>query len=390
MDRFWRLLVLAALGLAATFAQPARASAADLPDCGGAPEGVCRVQKAFAPTAVLDRLHGRDFAWWIEGDTLNMVARGSAAPFVCCSVQLHLSPLAGPPGLWAEAVHLPRLQEAVLELGVLHGRPDDTLEVWRGPHAPPAPPALDPPPAWLHRLTVSSRALGESRIVYVYAPPRRRAPYPVIYMADGQSVPDYARIVHGLAAAGLAKEVVLIGLEPGAAGMKPGSGAEDQARKQEYLFDFPDGADRFARHERFLLDEVMPMAERDYGASADPRLRAVLGYSNGGAWALEMGARHPATFAGVVALSSGWTKALPLLETASAGRVYLGYGLYEAGQGRDPAREAAAVLSKRVDSLRLEVRVAGHSDRAFADQFGEALPWLFPASGPPRRRGSKR
>src|SRR5207245_1375598 len=61
--------------------------------------------------------------------------------------------------------------------------------------------------------------------------------------------------------------------------------------------------ERFAAHEKFICDEVVPWAERELGASADRKDRALYGCSNGARFALEMGLRRPDLFGHVIAFS---------------------------------------------------------------------------------------
>ena len=331
-------------------------------------------------------LGGRDFAWRIDGDTLTVAATGVQPPQFCCTFEEALGPVEGAAGLWALSLRAPQLDEAVVDITGLGptlsgGKP----AVWRGPHAPPAPPRQAPPAGWIHDVTLDSKALGEKRRVLVYAPPPDGTPRPVIYMADGQNVTELAAIAHGLALAGLAREPILIGLEVGEADEALGQPGFDPQRynllrHQEYLLAAPGGETRFAGHERFLLDELLPYAEKTWGAPADPALRAVMGESDGAAWALAMAARHPGVFHTAIALSFGW--GTPVLAALKEGRIrnaYLGAGLYEPSFLRR-TRDAAAELSGKADRLRLEIRAAGHSPTAWQDQFGQALTWAFPAA----------
>ena len=57
----------------------------------------------------------------------------------------------------------------------------------------------------------------------------------------------------------------------------------------------------FNAHERWVLEVVIPWAERV--ARASPQQRAVGGYSNGADFALAMGRLHPDVFSGVLAHS---------------------------------------------------------------------------------------
>ncbi|MDP3748320.1 MAG: alpha/beta hydrolase-fold protein [Phenylobacterium sp.] len=220
--------------------------------------------------------------------------------------------------------------------------------------------------------------MGEPRKLTIYAPPNpppgRR--YPVIYAADGGSVRQWAGIVHALVEAGKLPQVILVGLWPAPADAVRGAALGVQFRHQEYLIGFEGGDARFTAHERFLLEEVAPLAERQFAAATDPRERAVAGYSNGGAWALQMGARHPGVFGKVISLSPAGASGIGILQGAKFGDVFLGGGTLEPTFATN-ARTAAALVAPRADRLWLEVRTAGHSHDLWEDLFAEAVVWML-------------
>jgi enterochelin esterase-like enzyme len=368
---------------------PPRAGTPDFPTCGSVIEQPCRIPNAISAADARRWLGDRDFVWRIDRDTLKVVAAGAQPPQLCCTFQGALDPIAGASGLRALSIRAPRLDEAVLDIVLLGPTGVVKPEVWRGPKAPPAAPQQPPPAEWLHSVTLDSKALGEQRRLEIYAPPADGRPRPVIYMADGGNVSHLAAIAHGLALAGLVREPILVGLDVGPTSAAPGQQGFDPQRynllrDREYLVGFQDGEARFADHERFLLDEVLPYAEKTWGVTTDPALSAIMGESDGAAWALVMAARHPDTFQTAIALSFAYGP--PVLAVLKEGRIrnaYLGAGLYEANPLRR-TRDASTELSGQADRLRLEVRAAGHSPVAWDDQFTEALLWAFPSTGPRR------
>lgn len=350
----------------------------DLPVCAARLEEPCRIPGALTAAEVRALLGDRGSAWRVEDGTLHVVGAGARPLTLCCTFQAPLRPVAGAPDLWALSVHAPRLDEAVLDILVRAGSGAREAERWRGPKAPPAAPKAVPPAEWLHGVRLDSAAMGERRGLIVYAPPPDGKPRPVIYMADGGSVPGFAAIAHALAIGGRVREPVLVGLLVGPSGDAPADPKRfNRQRHEEYLLNFDNGAARFTAHERFLLDEVLPYAERTWGAAADPSLRAVMGYSDGAAWSLAMAARNPGIFRNAIALSFGWSPGvLPTLKRAPIANLYLAAGLYEPDFLK-PTREAAGVLSAG-GRVRFEVRAAGHGMTVWEDEFAEALPWTFP------------
>ena len=375
----------AALVLVAS-APPPTAVTPDFPTCGVSVEQPCRILNAISAADARHWLGGHNFVWRVDGDTLKVVAASAQPPQLCCTFQAALDPVLGASGLWELSVRAPQLDEAVVDIVLLSPTGKVNPEVWRGPKAPPPAPQQAPPPGWLHSVTLGSNALGEKRGLAIYAPPADGRPRPVIYMADGGNVSHLATIAHGLALAGLVREPILVGLEVGPAGAAPGQPGFDPQRysllrHQEYLIGLQGGEARFANHERFLLDEVLPYAEKTWGVRADPALRAVMGESDGAAWALTVAARHPDIFQTAIALS--FTYGPPVLAVLKEGRIrnaYLGAGLYEANPLRR-TRDASTELGGKADRLRLEIRAAGHSSTAWDDQFAQALLWAFPTNG---------
>jgi predicted alpha/beta superfamily hydrolase len=212
-------------------------------------------------------------------------------------------------------------------------------------------------------------------------PPQTTKPLPVVYLADGL-VMQVASVVHSLAQSGLGQEMILVGLLPGPALKDMGSPSAFQAlgemRAQEYLEEYRGGQARFAAHERFVLEEVIPLLESRWHAPSNPALRAVMGQSNGAAWALTMAARHPETFSTAIAISFGWQPALKeLAKVRALGSVYLSAGLFEPDY-LARTQEAALAASPRAARLRLDIAPADHSQETFDRRYGDALSWAFP------------
>ncbi len=146
-------------------------------------------------------------------------------------------------------------------------------------------------------LTLPSRHLPQGRQVRVWLPPGHSASqrYPVIYIADGAA--EFGDELLAAMQAGRLPAMVVVGIE-----------ADQAARFAEYV-DFPkregvpsDPA-RFAAHERFIIEELMPWAESTLGASKEPGSRTVAGSSNGADWAAAMALQHPDLFGRAIVMS---------------------------------------------------------------------------------------
>lgn len=80
-------------------------------------------------------------------------------------------------------------------------------------------------------------------------------------------------------------------------------------REQEYLLGR--NQERCAVHERFFVYEVVDWAARPLGVSTNREKPAVFGFSEGGAFAVSLGIRHPDQFSTPLAFclgegSQGW------------------------------------------------------------------------------------
>jgi enterochelin esterase-like enzyme len=251
--------------------------------------------------------------------------------------------------------------------------------------APPEPPAFRAVDGSIHVEQIESRYLHERRTILVYVPAgASHAPLPVIYLADGLA-PQVGPVIHALAEAGLAREAIIVGISPGPAFDRPPTEEmfrqHGELRAQEYLLDYPHGKTRFAAHEQFLLQEVLPLIEKKWGASTDRRERAVMGQSNGAAWALFMASRHPDLFSTVIALSFGWKPTLAQLRKGGAiERLYLSVGTQEPPLFPVRSRQAVDILASRAKWLRYDVSPEQHGQAAWDQRYRDALTWAFPTT----------
>jgi len=277
---------------------------------GGLPDGqeVVRVWCPRDAAGLRERLGDARYAAWAEDDVLHVLWRGAAEQVVLGGgIQVPLWPVEGSAspetgeGLWEASLRVRRLDEAVITVMVI-GPVTDTM-TWRGPRAPAGPAAGEEPielAGEVREHTIESVPLRGPRGVTVYVPPGaagEAGPLPGCVLADGQSVPGFARVLEPAIASGAAPPVVLIGVH--SAG---GHADRSDLRAQEYL---PrQRPRRFAAHLSFVIDEVIPWATASL--PVDPtRSWLASGFSNGAAWAIAAAQRRPEVFGGVAALSAG-------------------------------------------------------------------------------------
>ena len=153
-----------------------------------------------------------------------------------------------------------------------------------------------------------SGIVGDERDYYVYTPPEYRSSkgnLPVLYlfhgfsdMANGWSIVGKANVImDNLIAQKKVKPMIVV--------MTLGYGVPDFVTKGGNFRDPNRSVKNFTLFRQSVLEEVMPMVERDYRASKKQSDHAVAGLSMGGAETLLTGLNNPDKFAYVGAFSSG-------------------------------------------------------------------------------------
>jgi len=198
----------------------------------------------------------------------------------------------------------------------------------------------------------------------------------VVYLGDGGSVTPLAPALDTLIMTGALPRIMLVGIP--SAMRKPGDAPDLDPRAMEYLWDFETGNARFIAHEKFLIDEVIPWAEKKYGAPHDRSKRATWGISNSGGWALDMGLRHPDAIGNVIAFSPGGRHG----EIDKTVKLEPGVRFFIQGGTMESAFHTIALswgdsLSARGVKAKVREVVAGHDWTVWHDTFPDALEWAF-------------
>jgi S-formylglutathione hydrolase FrmB len=220
---------------------------------------------------------------------------------------------------------------------------------------------------------------GEQRTVWTWRPARAtEGPLPVVYMFDGMD---------GL-------QVLLLRLKPafdsGALPpvlfVAPAAYPSTEGRGAEYLRGYTGGADEYAAHERWLLNEVVPWAQRALGASSDRTQVFVAGYSFGGDLALSLANAHPDVFGGAlvhspVGANGGWVESN---STTQRWVVTGGTAEYSGSIRRsaDVPRQVIDALRRDHAPLRWCVGRWGHNGPAWRDLSPGSLVWLLRLGDP--------
>ena len=199
------------------------------------------------------------------------------------------------------------------------------------------------------------------RRVTVYVPPV--APEGVVFAGDGQLISQWGGI---LEAAG-APPAMIVGTH---------RLDDEMLRLHEYSPSF--GAQRFAAHEKFFVEDVRQWTRSRFGVAPPPERTAVFGVSAGAELALAMGLGHPDTYGAVFCASPGGGYRPPAVLPGSLPRAYLVAGTLEPFFRENATRWAVALRDAGADVVMTE-RVGSHGDAFWQREFPLMVAWAFGA-----------
>ena len=349
---------------------------------GGLPDGQV-VQRVWHPrkaAELRDRLGESRSVLWASGDVLHVLWRGEAEQVLLGGgLQAPMWPVEGAEGLWEASLRVRRLDEAVITVMIIglgaadlpFGRPVTDPMTWHGPRAPAVSEVEGPLAGEVREHVLESAALRGPRTVSVYLPPAGSFTSSLsgCVLADGEVVPDFARVLEAAIASGAAPPVLLVGLH------HAGDPADrSELRAQEYLPRYKPR--RFAAHLAFVTGEVIPWAVSSFPVGGGPWISA--GFSNGAAWAIGAAQRRPDVFGGVAGFSAGMVPKR-VAGTSRGVRHYLAAGMLEEGFRRSTLEWASRLRRAGVPYSHHEW-AGGHDPFWWQRTLPEALAWLL-ASG---------
>lgn len=197
------------------------------------------------------------------------------------------------------------------------------------------------------------------RLATAYVPPD--PPEAIVFAGDGQTVSQWG----GVLEAADVSSTMIVGVH---------RAADETLRLHEYSPGFD--PERFAAHERLFVQDVGAWVRSRFGLTLSAERTAVLGVSAGGELALAMGMRHPDRFGLIFSASPGGGYRPPSELPTPLPRTYLLAGTLEPFFRRNAARWAAALRDAGGEVV-MRVRVAGHDEAMWRDEFPLMLAWAF-------------
>ena len=311
----------------------------------------------------------------IAGDTVTFAVRAPSVTHITLVGGLRLSlDRVGSTDLWAARVYVPGMRESVISYRLL----TDTTTVIprrsavRGSRAPRPPLRAMTLRGTLRFDTLQSVALGMPREIISYVPRTAgiHGRIDVVYIADGATVRDLAPMMDTLVTRGELPPMVLVGVR--AARSNPGDAATANDRAREYVYGFDPDSTRYLAHEKFFVEEVSAWAEKTLNIANTRAGRTIWGASNGGAFAVAMGLRHPDRFAHVIAASPVYALIPRAAVNGPLPTFTLSAGTLEQVV-RGTTASLVATLRNLNASMKFELFAGGHDDLIWSESFVRAV-----------------
>lgn len=218
---------------------------------------------------------------------------------------------------------------------------------------------------------------GTQRPVCVWWPKNASgAALPVLYMADGMLGLYAAAIeLRPVVERGAVAPFMIVAVAP-----RP----EPEKRADEYWMDR--SAHAFETHETWLIEKVIPWAEKTKRASNERDKRFIGGFSNGADLAWALANRHPDTFGGALIHSPAGAKVSWVGERAGTQRWVITGGTEELPgsikRGGQLPRDIAHALANRAAPARVCIGRWGHEFRYWRQLSPGSITWLLKLGKP--------
>lgn len=220
---------------------------------------------------------------------------------------------------------------------------------------------------------------GETRPVWVWRPGNAPAErLPTLYMADGLDG-LYVAVAH-------LQPLIEAGTIPPFLVVATNANPDNQKRAAEYLRGWTGGSDDFAVHERWLIEQVIPWAERTQRAANTREQRFIGGFSNGADLAWQLANAHPDTFGGALIHSPVGASASWIAPTATNQRWVITGGTQESSGGMERGGQLPRAISQALERAGAPTRTCigrwGHVGRAWRELSPGSIVWLLGLGDP--------
>ena len=336
------------------------------------------VERPKALEAYAQKLGDKTIETFLEGDLLTIVWKSKPEENMWPGFTVTHHQVPGTNIKVAQA-KMSDWDKAFFNVGVFGQGSPAAYEMFTGPNAPAMPEKATELKGEITKHKLKSQFIDDERDVHVYLPPNPTIGMPVVYLSDGGAAESFAKVIEPFILAGKIEPLALVGVLSGG---YLGDRAEEydpnkDVRALEYLKVIED--ERYEKHLNFFTQEVIPWAQEKYSVSRFPRNRAVMGYSNGGAFAVTASVDRPLVFGSTLAYSVAAFDRDMLTNDVKGkrlGNFYISAGTLEPFiRGSRDAQKILADHGARTD---LDIYVSSHSSALWEVALVNDLQKIFP------------
>ena len=202
--------------------------------------------------------------------------------------------------------------------------------------------------------------LEETRVIHVISDQRFASQQRIVlFCLDGQSLPQLLAFVPPE----VLSRFVVVGIE-----------SNPETRDYDFIRGY--GRERFDCHWRFLVQEVIPLIDREYGTAGQGCIRGICGYSNGGTFAHSLAALTSIFSFAIIFSAADSRVSCDEYVSPHQCRYYLAAGIHEP-EFLDATRSISSDLATLGVDHFLSIRPEGHQISFWASELPVALKWVF-------------
>jgi enterochelin esterase-like enzyme len=251
------------------------------------------------PKTYAARLKGKGYAFAEEGEVLTIIRKQKAAHLRLTGTLNVMMQPSGVPDVWLARVKIKGLPRAVISVVYQPVDKDNkrlqaSYAVFRGSKAAAS---VEPVKRLSGVLKSSKLPLGSGeRAVTVYTAPGFKKGGPAIFMSNGHMLEPFAQVLEALVVKKAARPVAIVGFHHGGGGVATQEySASDEAA--------------YKRHMSWVVDTVVPYAQKNFGVSGRRGDLTIFGFSSGAEFAGAAALQHPDKF------GHAWLFSVPMPNT---------------------------------------------------------------------------